>query len=310
MVELEGSETHGVTNRRSRVPTAMLSSIAVLWASHGMAAQSPDTILGTRLLAHPVLRPPFPDTLRLDLHKHGQYHVAIWPASTRMQVAPAGHPDRSAFVVSTRIGGEFTPATFDLYAQDDGEHVFVLTPSAGTPLTRIWVWEDTLAEVAVRQRHERSAGLGVSVEAGTVSGYAIQEPARAPSSPYIEAGVVIGSNWFLSLLLGAGNDPRAQGLISVNWAFAELRARLLNVTVAGRELSLVGTARVSQGNAVTTVADPAALGGGALVTWHLDRRRGTRGLLIGVHASWYGLHNLALKSQRIRRLGVSIAWVP
>jgi hypothetical protein len=309
VVELEGPETHGVTNRRRRC-AAILSGIAVLFFSHAVAAQSADTILGTRLLAHPVLWPPFHDTLRLDLHRHGQYHVAVWPAATQMEVAPAGHPDRPAFAARTRVGGEFTPTTFDLYAQDDGQHLFVLTPAPGTVRVRVWVWEDTLAEGAIRQRHERTAGLGLSVEAGSVSGYAIEEPMRAPSSSYIEAGVVIGSNWFLSLLLGAGNDPRAQGLISVNWAFAELRARLLNIMVVGRELSLVATARVSQGNAVTTVADPAALGGGALVTWHLDGRRGTRGLVIGAHASWYGLHNLALKSQTIHRIGVSVAWVP
>jgi len=33
---------------------------------------------------------------------------------------------------------------------------------------------------------------------------------------------------------------------------------------------------------------------------------GTRGEVIEAHASWDGLHNLSLKRQAIRRLGVSI----
>lgn len=287
-----------------------LIAIAALPVSHTLTAQTPDTILGTRLLANPVLRAPFRDSLRLSLRKRGQYRVAIWPATTQVEVAFAGHPDRSSFIAQTRPGGEFTPATFDLYPQDDGEHVFALTPAAGTPLVRIWVWEDSTAEVIARQRHERSAGLGLSVEAGSVSGYIIQEPARPPSSRYAEAAVLIGSNWLFSLLLGAGNDPRAAGIVSVNWAFAELRARLLTTTVAGRELALVATARVSQGNATITGIDPAAIGGGALVSWHVDHRRGTRGLVIGARASWYKLHNLPVAGQAIRRFGVSLAWVP
>ena len=288
------SESPRATSRRPWGSARVLVAIAALFVTHHLAAQASDTILGTRLLANPVLRPPFRDTLRLALQKRGQYHIAIWPATTRVQVAVAGHPDRTAFVAQVRRGGEFTPTTYDLYPQDDGEHLFALTPVAGTPLVRIWVWEDTTAEVATRKKQARRATLGLSVEAGTVSGYVIGEPARQPSSPYAEGGVLIGSDWLFSLLLGGGNDSRASGVLSVNWAFAELRARLLSTTLAGREFSLVATGRVSQGNASTSSLDPSAIGGGAMVTWHLDHRHATRGWVIGARASWYQLANIQI----------------
>ena len=284
--------------------------IAPLLFAHVLAAQAPDTVLGTRLLAHLVLHAPFRDTLSLELRKHGQYRIAVWPAASEIHIVPQRHPSQPDFAPRVREGSGSRATSFELYVLEDGPHLITASPPAGTTSVIIWLWEDTLAEVAIRGRHERSAGLGLSVEAGSVSGYAIQEPTRAPASRYIEAGALIGSNWFLSLLLGEGNDPRARGLISVNWAFAELRALLLHTTAAGRELSLVGTARVSQGNATITGEDPVALGGGALVTWHFDHRRGTRGLIIGAHASWYRLHNLALKGQTIGRFATSFSWVP
>jgi hypothetical protein len=298
-----------VSIRRHRAALGLLATAALCF-SDDLAAQTTDAILGTRLLANPEFRPPLRDTLTMALEKRGQYRIAIWPATAQIKVAVAGHPDRSAFLVQTASGGAAAPAVFELYPQQDGAHLFSLTPVAGTPLVRLWVWEDTVAEVATRTRHARRVGLGLSAEAGSVSGYTINEPARAPPSRYIEAGVVVGSNWFLSLLLGAGNDPRAPGIVSVNWVFAELQARLWTATLGGRELSLMGTARAAQGDGTTSAIDPSAIGGGAMVTWHLDHRRGIRGWVIGARASWYRLGNLGADHQGISRLGVSLQWVP
>jgi hypothetical protein len=299
-----------VSSYRLRASAACLAAFAVPCVSPGLAAQTPDTILGTHLLANPTLRPPFRNAVRIVLSKRGQYRVGIWPATTRINVSLAADADRSAFVVLTDSGRQSAPAIYEIYPQGDGPELITLTPVAGTPLVRLWFWEDTTAEVASRKRHERHVGLGVSAEAGEVSGYRINEPARASASRYVEGGIVIGSNLPISLLLGAGNDPRTAGIVSVNWVFAELRARLWTTTFGGRGFSLLGTARAAQGDGTTSAIDPLALGGGAMVTWHLDHKHGIRGWTLGARASWYHLGNLGADHQSITRFGVSLAWVP
>ena len=167
---------------------------------------------GNLLRANPVLRQPFPDSLRLDLSKHGQYRVAVWPGKTQVRIAPAAHADRVEFAPRIREGGGATPTTIELHPQDDGPHFIVVTPTAGTDLVRVWVWEDTTGESATRTKHERQWSVGLSAAFGVVSGYEVHganlPPDVSRASRYFEGAAVIGSGSSLSVELGFGYDPR------------------------------------------------------------------------------------------------------
>lgn len=285
--------------------------IATLLLAHALAAQAPDTVLGTRLLAHPVLYAPFPDTLKLELRRHGQYRIAVWPAATQLSVVPVRQPNHPAFAAKMRNGGEFAPTTFELYPQDNGLHLLTVTAPAGTALVRIWVWEDSAAEVAAHVRSERRWSVGLTAGGGSVSGYSIAESNPTSASRYAEAGALLGSGGPLSLVIGFGNDPRpAVDSISVNWGFVEARLRVVHWEVGGREFNVSGTFRDSFGNSSFVIVDPNTLTIGALASWHLDHRRGFRGLSAGLQAMYGVMSNLGFGYQKIWRAGASLSWLP
>ena len=274
-----------------------------------LEAQVSDTVLGTRLLAHPILRAPFADTLRLDLHRHGQYRIAVWPATTGLSIAPSRHGDRPEFTPRVKPGTTSEPAIFELAAQTDGSHQFVVTPPTGAQVVRLWIWEDSTAEIASEARKERRWNLGLAATGGIVAGYQIPADVGVArkASHYVEGGLVIGSGSTLSFVFGFGNDPRpAADTLSINWAFAEARARLFHWEVAGHTLGVSGVVREALGNSSDFVAeDPHLLSFGALMTVHLDHRREFRGLSLGLQGMYGTMTNLDIANQDIWRISTS-----
>ncbi len=257
-----------------------------------------------------VVTRPFRDTITLELHTHGQYRVAVWPATTRLRVGPSAHPADSNFAPRVREGTSTRATSIELYVQEDGAHAITVAPPPGADSVIVWIWESASAEVAAKARHDRRVGIGLSIETGIVSGYSIADSLPPQASPYFEAGVLIGSDGRFSVLLGGGNDPRRAGVLSVNWGFAELRARVSRTIISGHEFEFTLAARASQGNATTVGDDPSAFGGGVLATLHLDHRRGARGWLIGAHATWLSLRNIPITGQSIGRYAITISWLP
>jgi hypothetical protein len=289
--------------------------IAMLFASHSLVAQRPDTALGTTLLASPVVRLPFRDTLRLDLRKHGQYRIAVRPAGAQLRIWSANRSGLTEFAPRVREGGESSPTIIELHPQEDGVHLMTVTVPPGTQLVRLSVWEDSIAEAATQTKRERQWSIGLSVAVGSVSGYSITRPGFQPdssrASQYTEGAAVIGSGSPLSLVLGVQYDPRpAIDSVSLIWGFFELRERFLHADLAGRELGVGAALRFSVGSTTNVVDDRSAVGIGLVAAWHLDRRRGFRGVSLGSEATLSKMTRHGYGYDTVGRIAVSLTWLP
>ncbi len=278
---------------------------------HSATAQATDTVLGTRLLANPMLRAPFHDTLRLDLSKHGQYRIAIWPGGTVLHVVVAAHPDRRVFAPLIRQGSGSQPTIVELYPQDDGAHLLTLEPPTGISVVRIWVWEDSTAEAAAHERVERRWGIGVTVGGGALSGYSFGQADPGAASSYGEAGILVASRSSTALVLGAGRDSRPTVDTAANyWIFFEARQRLAHFDIAGRELDAIAALRGALGAPTSATTDPGVLAIGVIANWHLDHRRGFRGLTVGAEILYGQLYLPNDGFQAITRGGLLLTWFP
>ena len=287
-----------------------LSLALAVGRCNALHAQVIDAPRDASLLLRRVLVRPFSDTVVVDLRKHGQYRVALWPASLQLRVAPTAHPEQTDFAPRVREGTSSRATAVELYPQEDGPHLLSFVAPAGADSAVLWIWESVDAEAAARARHEHRIAIGFATEGGIGTGYTIDEPTRPKPSPYLEGAALIGNDEHLALLLGAGNDPRPAGLISVMWFFAEFRAGVARATLGGHDLDLALTVRYSMGDATTSGKDPVAFGGGALVTWHLDQRHGAHGWQLGAHATVLDVRGNGIEQQMVGRFGLTLSWVP
>lgn len=302
--------TTGTTFATCRARVLTILAIAVGLSPWRAAAQVTDTVVGSRLLVNPVLRGPFPDTLTLELFKHAQYRIAVWPSATQIRVVPQQHADRDEFAPRVREGDRFRATAIELYPQETGPHLLLVSPPEGGSEVRIWIWEDSAAETVARIKAEHRWSVGLSAALGVTTGYVVTESSAPGASQSAEAGVLIGSGSRLAFLLGFGNDPRPSAEVSVNWAFVEPRFRVVNWKAAGREMELNAVLRWGQGNSTSIAKDPSLSAIGVLVTWHLDHRGGFRGWLLGAEALVGTIANLDVPPQRTARFRISLSWLP
>jgi hypothetical protein len=286
------------------------SALAAILDPSPADAQVTDTMLGTTLLARVTAQGPSPDTLTLELRKQALYRIAVWPAATDVRVVDRDHPDRFDFAPRVREGTEVRATAIELYPLESGLHLLVVTLPAGSSSARVWIWEDTTAERAAQAKQQRRWSAGLSAAMGVTSGYTVAESTAPGGSESVEAGVLVGSGSRLALLLGFGNDPRPNGEVSVNWAFAEPRVRLFSWKAAGREMEFTAVLRWAQGNSTSIDKDPSLSAIGVLLTAHLDRRTGFRGWLLGGEALFGTIRNLDVAPQHNTRFRMSVSWLP
>lgn len=273
-------------------------------------AQVRDTALGSQLVAQRSFRPPFHDTLVVTLATHGIYRIAVWPGRTAVHIQGVANGAVSEFAPRVHEGSGASATAIEVAAVDDGRHAIVVDPPAGTEEVRLWVWEDSAAELRARQRRDRRIHVGVTIAAGTSSGYNIGEMLPATRFSYLDAGLLLGSNSRFSALFGIGNDPRTVGVETVGWAFAEARFRLFTLVAAGRDVDVQFAVRYAQGNSTNIIADPSLVASGLLLSWHLDHRHRTHGFILGVEGTVGRMGNVDAANQRITRLAGSLSWVP
>ena len=278
---------------------------------HPAQAQTPDTTLGDKLLAHAVLPPPYTDTLVLLLHRNGQYRLAVLPPDTRVRIVPlVGHGE--AFVARTRLGTGGRSTIFEIAPFSTGAHAVVVTPANPTDTVELWAWADSAKEAQYRARRDRQWGIGIQVALGYHSGYRTQasDPPAAASGDY-EAGVLVGSSGRLGILLGVRYDPRYTGTESITSAFAEPRLRLERWRLGHRAVTFVVTARIAQGNSSPVAVDPSYYGVGALFAYQLDTRPGNRGWRVGVHISECWVHNVPVgNGSPFTHGALTLSWLP
>jgi len=299
-----------VTTHWPAFRTAVTLVVILHASASAAAAQVRDTALGSRLVVQRSFRPPFHDTLVVTLATHGIYRIAVWPGRTAVHIQGVANGAVPEFAPRVHEGTGASATAIEVAAVDDGPHAIVVDPPAGTDEVHLWVWEDSDAELRARRRREGRIHVGVTIAAGTSSGYNIGEVLPATRFSYLDAGLLLGSNSRFSVLFGIGNDPRNVGVETVGWAFAEARFRLFTLAVAGHDLDVQFAVRYAQGNSTNIIADPSLVASGLLLSWHLDHRHRTRGFILGVEGTVGRIGNVDAANQRITRLAGSLSWVP
>ena len=157
------------------------------------------------------------------------------------------------------------------------------------------------ARVGRRTRGRRRVSLRVRTEEG--------DPSPRASTD-VQVGVLLGSSGRLSLPVGILYDGRYAGSHPVTSVFGEPRVRLWRTCVGGRALAVEAVGRIAQGNSAAVTVDPSFYGLGPLLTYHLDRRAGSRGCRVELQVTHNWVRDTPISGQGFTRVGLGLSWLP
>lgn len=295
-------------------PTRFAPAVAALAASLSLAAtagaQVPDTVLGTHLITAGTLRVPRGDTLAVDLRKGAIYRIGVWPASARIKVFAAARPNQALFAPRVSEGDVRRVTAIELYPQSTGRHLLVGESVPPDAATRIWVWEDTAAEATARARSQSRWRVGFGGEWVSTSRYAIARDSQRIGASYPAANLLLAGGRTV-LAVGLADEQRAADTSSVLWVFLEVRYRLSTLVLAGHALDTHGVVMLAQGTSTPSTNDPSVGALGIMLSYHLDRRPGVRGLVFGGQLLYGSIGNLNFgRDQSLIRGALSFSWIP
>jgi hypothetical protein len=295
--------------REPSASTVIAMGVTVVFAA-ALQAQVSDTVLGTRLVASGALARRGQDTLRVNLTKNSIYRIAIWPASAQITVFASAHKGLAIFAPRVREGDARHVTAIEIYPQSTG--VFVIVPALHTQAgaERVWIWEDSAAEIAARAKSASRWHVGIGGEWIATSPYAIARDSERIASSY-PAPVLILTGRRLGLVTGFGNENRGAEGASLFWVFLEIRYTLFTLAVHRHALDIRAMMTLAQGTSSPSVNDPSAALAGLMVALHLGKQRNLRGLEAGAQLLHGTIGRLNFThNQGLTRGVLMLSWVP
>lgn len=200
---------------------------------------------------------------------------------------------------------------FDVFAREAGPHVVRVAGLTAGAQARLVLSADLEGEQRLdarnRERREREWQLGVRVEGGSQSEFALDATETAGGGATLGGALQIASGRFpVALALGFDVQQGLDASRSVSWFYAEPQVRVLRRS--GFTASLLG--QYAQGNAEAIARDPAAVSVGAQVTYALGGNESGRGFSTHVRYTYGWISNIPAEDQRVSTVMAGVLWMP